>query len=185
MTHMHVLITGGAGFIGSHSTEALLAAGARVTVLDNFSSGKRTNLPEHANLNVICGDIRDPATVDHALNGVNHVLHLAAQVSGPASVADPLGSGRSSGTSMSRRGWRSRRSGENRRPLRNRTQSRQHQKPCKSAKTVPLDREGNIGRLVRLMVTTKSHAQAPARSLDQRMEALQRANDVRVRRAQL
>ena len=50
---------------------------------------------------------------------------------------------------------------------------------------VRLDREGNLGRLVRLMVTTKSHAQAPARSLDQRMEALQRANDVRVRRAQL
>lgn len=93
MTHMHVLITGGAGFIGSHSAEALLAAGARVTVLDNFSSGKRANLPEHVNLNVICGDIRDPAMVDHALSGVNHVLHLAAQVSVPASVADPLGSG--------------------------------------------------------------------------------------------
>ncbi len=66
-----------------------------------------------------------------------------------------------------------------------RTQIRQHKNPCKSGKTVLLDQQGQLGRLVRLMVTTKSHAQAPARSLDQRMEALQRANDVRVRRAQL
>ncbi len=92
MTRMHVLITGGAGFIGSHSAEALLAAGARVTVLDNFSSGKRANLPEAPDLNVIRGDIRDAATVERALAGVSHVLHLAAQVSVPASVADPLGS---------------------------------------------------------------------------------------------
>lgn len=89
---MHVLITGGAGFIGSHSAETLLAAGARVTVLDNFSSGKRTNLPAFPALTVICGDIRDPSTVDQALAGVSHVLHLAAQVSVPASVADPLAS---------------------------------------------------------------------------------------------
>lgn len=92
MSQMHVLITGGAGFIGSHSTEALLAAGARVTVLDNFSSGKRANLPDHPNLKVIEGDIRMSKTVDGALTGVSHVLHLAAQVSVPASVADPLGS---------------------------------------------------------------------------------------------
>ncbi len=50
---------------------------------------------------------------------------------------------------------------------------------------MPLDPRSELGRLVRLMVTSKTHAQAPARSLDQRMEALQRANDVRVRRAQL
>ncbi len=49
----------------------------------------------------------------------------------------------------------------------------------------PLDPGSDLARLVRLMVTSKTHAQAPARSLDQRMEALQRANDVRVRRAQL
>lgn len=92
MVYMHVLITGGAGFIGSHSAEALLAAGARVTVLDNFSSGKRENLPDHPNLKVIAGDIRDAGTVDQSLKGVNHVLHLAAQVSVPASLADPLDS---------------------------------------------------------------------------------------------
>ena len=61
-------------------------------MLDNFSSGKRTNLPASPALTVICGDIRDPSTVDTALDGVSHVLHLAAQVSVPASVADPLGS---------------------------------------------------------------------------------------------
>ncbi len=93
MAPMHVLITGGAGFIGSHSTEELLAAGAHVTVLDNFSSGKQTNLPVHPHLDVIRGDIRDASVVDQALHGVSHVLHLAAQVSVPASVADPVGSG--------------------------------------------------------------------------------------------
>lgn len=92
MKSTRVLITGGAGFIGSHSAETLLAAGARVTVLDNFSSGKRANLPAHPGLTLICGDIRDPSTVDQALDGVSHVLHLAAQVSVPASVADPLAS---------------------------------------------------------------------------------------------
>ncbi len=94
MAHMHVLITGGAGFIGSHSAEALLDAGAGVRVLDNFSSGKQSNLPEHRNLTVLRGDIRDAATVDEALEGITHVLHLAAQVSVPASVADPVESGR-------------------------------------------------------------------------------------------
>jgi UDP-glucose 4-epimerase len=92
MTQMRVLVTGGAGFIGSHSVEALLADGAQVSVLDNFTSGKRKNLPEHPRLNVIDGDIRDTSAVDKALVGISHVLHLAAQVSVPASVTDPLGS---------------------------------------------------------------------------------------------
>lgn len=89
---MNVLVTGGAGFIGSHTVEALLFDGAQVTVLDNFSSGKRNNLPTHANLKVIVGDIRETKDIDRALVGINHVLHLAAQVSVPASVTDPLGS---------------------------------------------------------------------------------------------
>jgi UDP-glucose 4-epimerase len=92
MAQMQVLVTGGAGFIGSHSVEALLAHGAKVTVLDSFITGKRDNLPQHANLKVIEGDIRDRQAVDAALQGITHVLHLAAQVSVPASVADPLGS---------------------------------------------------------------------------------------------
>jgi UDP-glucose 4-epimerase len=92
MMQKHVLVTGGAGFIGSHSVEALLESGARVRVLDNFSSGKRSNLPDSSSLSVISGDIRDGTTVDDAMAGITHVLHLAAQVSVPASVADPLGS---------------------------------------------------------------------------------------------
>ena len=86
---MRVMVTGGAGFIGSHSVEALLAAGAEVVVLDNFSSGKRDNLPEHARLRVVEGDIRDRAAVAAAVRGCTHVLHLAAQVSVRASIEDP------------------------------------------------------------------------------------------------
>ena len=92
MTQMHVLVTGGAGFIGSHSVEAILDDGGLVTVLDNFSSGQRTNLPKHPRLKIIDDDIRDTSAVDQALIGVSHVLHLAAQISVSGSVADPLGS---------------------------------------------------------------------------------------------
>jgi UDP-glucose 4-epimerase len=87
-----ILVTGGAGFIGSHSVEALLGAGVRVRVLDNFSAGKRTNLPAHARLEVVEGDIRDPAAVSGALAGASHVLHLAAQVFVQVSVRDPVAS---------------------------------------------------------------------------------------------
>lgn len=87
---MHVLVTGGAGFIGSHSVDQLLAGGARVRVLDNFSSGKRENLPQHRDLEVVDGDVRDGASVEQALSGVSHVLHLAAQVSVQTSVEQPL-----------------------------------------------------------------------------------------------
>jgi UDP-glucose 4-epimerase len=90
---MNVLVTGGAGFIGSHAVEALLAVGAQVTVLDNFSAGKRANLPDaHAGLRVVEGDIRDLQAVRAAVDGASHVLHLAAQVSVQASIADPLDS---------------------------------------------------------------------------------------------
>lgn len=89
---MKVLVTGGAGFIGSHSVEALLAADAQVTVFDNFSNGKRENLPAHPALRVIEGDVRDGTALNKAMAGATHVLHLAAQVSVQASVADPLNS---------------------------------------------------------------------------------------------
>lgn len=89
---MNILVTGGAGFIGSHSVGALLAEGAQVRVLDNFTSGKRDNLAAHPNLQIVEGDIRDAESVDQAMVGITHVLHLAAQVSVPASVADPVGS---------------------------------------------------------------------------------------------
>ena len=86
---MRVLVTGGAGFIGSHSVEHLLANGDSVTVLDNFTSGKHAYLPQHAALTVIEGDIRDAAVVEAAMRNATHVLHLAAQVSVRASVEDP------------------------------------------------------------------------------------------------
>ena len=74
----HALVTGGAGFIGSHLTRALLAQGRTVTVLDNLSVGKRAAVPDGARF--VHGDIRDGAAVDEALTGVDCIFHLAAQV---------------------------------------------------------------------------------------------------------
>lgn len=74
----HALVTGGAGFIGSHLTRALLAGGRRVTVLDNLSVGRRDVVPEAARF--VHGDIRDARAVADALAGVDAVFHLAAQV---------------------------------------------------------------------------------------------------------
>lgn len=87
---MFVLVTGGAGFIGSHSVEALLASGARVRVLDNLSSGHREYLPAHADLEFVEGDVCDAACVTQCMQGITHVLHLAAQVSVPVSVQQPV-----------------------------------------------------------------------------------------------
>jgi nucleoside-diphosphate-sugar epimerase len=88
---MNVLITGGAGFIGSHIAERLALAGHAVAVLDNFSSGKRENL-EHleGKVHVLEGDIRDPARVREAVKGRDVVFHEAAIVSVPYSVEHPL-----------------------------------------------------------------------------------------------
>jgi UDP-glucose 4-epimerase len=88
---MHILITGGAGFIGSHLIEQLLVRGDRVRVLDNLSTGKRANLPSHDRLDFIAGDIRERATVDAAVRGVDAIVHLAAVASVQASIDDPLG----------------------------------------------------------------------------------------------
>lgn len=85
-----VLVTGGAGFIGSHTTDLLLNEGVAVRVLDNLSSGHRHNLPDrHPLLEFIEGDITDASTVNHAMQGVSHCLNLAAQVSVVASLEDP------------------------------------------------------------------------------------------------
>ena len=73
-----VLVTGGAGFIGSHVSRALLARGLRVTVLDNLSMGRREAVPDGARL--VVGDVRDRAAVSDALQGADAVIHLAAQV---------------------------------------------------------------------------------------------------------
>jgi UDP-glucose 4-epimerase len=74
----HALVTGGAGFIGSHLTSALLAEGRRVTVLDNLSVGRREVVPGEARF--VHGDVRDEAAIADALAGVDCVFHLAAQV---------------------------------------------------------------------------------------------------------
>ena len=85
-----VLITGGAGFIGSHTADLLMQQGIKVRVLDNLSSGHRHNLPEqHPLLEFIEGDICDVNTVNRAMQDVSHCLHLAAQVSVVASLEDP------------------------------------------------------------------------------------------------
>lgn len=77
-TFTHALVTGGAGFIGSHLTRALLAAGHRVTVLDNLSVGRRETVPDAARF--VYGDVRDEAVVADAVAGVDAIFHLAAQV---------------------------------------------------------------------------------------------------------
>ncbi len=85
-----ILITGGAGFIGSHTADLLMQRGIPVRVLDNLSSGHRHNLPEtHPLLEFVEGDICDPDTVDTAMDGISHCLHLAAQVSVVASLENP------------------------------------------------------------------------------------------------
>jgi UDP-glucose 4-epimerase len=87
---MHILVTGGAGFIGSHIVEELLKRGDTVRVLDNFSSGKRTNLENlPGSPEILEGDLRDPETVTAAVRDIEVVYHLAAFVSVPQSMADP------------------------------------------------------------------------------------------------
>jgi UDP-glucose 4-epimerase len=87
------LVTGGAGFIGSHLVEALAAGGCRVTVLDDLSSGNQRNLTTSAGrLRFIRGDIRDRRAVDKAVAGCEAVFHLAAVVSVPKTTQDPIGS---------------------------------------------------------------------------------------------
>lgn len=85
-----VLVTGGAGFIGSHTAEALLNAGFEVRVIDDLSTGHRHNL-DHLNgaADLSVGDIRDPDAVADAVSGCMAVVNLAAQVSVPVSFAEP------------------------------------------------------------------------------------------------
>jgi len=85
------LITGGAGFIGSHTTRFLLNKGYQIRVLDDFSIGFKENLPlDNPGLEVIQGCILDPVDTAAALKDVRFVLHMAAVSSVPSSVNDPL-----------------------------------------------------------------------------------------------
>jgi len=87
-----ILITGGAGFIGSNLVEHFLGKGHQVVVLDNFATGHRHNLAQHSenpNFTLIEGDIRNNADCQKAVEGVDYVLHQAALGSVPRSIKDP------------------------------------------------------------------------------------------------
>lgn len=94
-TTPRVLITGGAGFIGSHVTEALLAKNVPITVLDDFSSGNEANLPDDPRVRLVRGDAADHDSVADAMDGCTHVVHLAAIASVERSMNDPIGTHRS------------------------------------------------------------------------------------------
>ncbi|MBU0681859.1 MAG: NAD-dependent epimerase/dehydratase family protein [Proteobacteria bacterium] len=87
-----ILVTGGAGFIGSHLVERLLAEGFLVRILDNFSTGKYGNLPQnHPGLEIVEGDVADRQIIDQVVQGISGIVHLAAVASVQASVEDPAG----------------------------------------------------------------------------------------------
>jgi len=88
---MAFLVTGGAGFIGSHIAEELVRRGEKVRILDNFITGKRENIAPFRDLiELVEGDIRDLKTCRQALEGIKYVLHQAALPSVPRSIEDPL-----------------------------------------------------------------------------------------------
>jgi nucleoside-diphosphate-sugar epimerase len=92
---MNVLVTGGAGFIGSNLTRSLADDGHRVRVLDEFSTGRRENLDDlDGRVEIVEGDVGDPHDVDRAAAGIEVVYHLAALPSVARSVADPRASHR-------------------------------------------------------------------------------------------
>src|SRR6516162_5340590 len=85
------LVTGGAGFIGSHLVDALLAQGHHVRVLDNLSTGNAENLAQaRSKIDLVVGDIVNCDVVREATRGVDLVFHQAALASVPRSVADPM-----------------------------------------------------------------------------------------------
>ncbi len=88
-----MLVTGGAGFIGSHIVDGLVQRGDEVTVVDNLSTGFRHNLSHHGNqVELVQGDVTDAETLSHVMKGVDTVFHLAALASVPRSVESPLDS---------------------------------------------------------------------------------------------
>ncbi len=92
LTGKRVLVTGGAGFIGSSLCHDLLERGNEVVCLDNFATGKKENIKDlrgNPGFRLIDGDIRDPETCNKAVKGVDVVLHQAALGSVPRSIADP------------------------------------------------------------------------------------------------
>jgi nucleoside-diphosphate-sugar epimerase len=85
------LVTGGAGFIGSHVAEYLQKRGERVRVLDNFSTGKVENVETFVDrIELITGDVRDRKACEEAVKGIDFILHQAAVCSVPRSIEDPV-----------------------------------------------------------------------------------------------
>jgi UDP-glucose 4-epimerase len=92
MPDLPILVTGGAGFIGSNLVDSLLAKGHAVRVLDDLSMGKRSNLPlDNPRVQLVVGSVADAALVSQAVAGCQAVVHLAAVASVQASVDDPVG----------------------------------------------------------------------------------------------
>jgi UDP-glucose 4-epimerase len=90
MESLKILVTGGAGFIGSHLVKALVKAGHQVRVLDNLSTGSIENLADVLNaIEFVRGDVRDYGTVEYAVGGVDAVVHLAALIDVAESVEKP------------------------------------------------------------------------------------------------
>ena len=85
----HVLVTGGAGFIGSHVCDAVLARGARVTVFDDFSTGFREFLPKGDRVRLVEADLLDAPRVVEAMKGVDFVFHMAANADIKDNFAEP------------------------------------------------------------------------------------------------
>ncbi len=90
----HYLVTGGAGFIGSHLAEELTRRGERVRVVDNLSTGRRANLAHLPSVEFLEGDLADLDVARRAVEGVDFVLHQAAIPSVPRSVENPIASNR-------------------------------------------------------------------------------------------
>src|SRR5687767_11374549 len=90
----HYLVTGGAGFIGSHMAEELIRRGERVRVVDSLITGKRANLAHLPDVEFVQGDLADLDVARRAVQGVDYVLHQAAIPSVPRSVSDPITSNR-------------------------------------------------------------------------------------------
>src|SRR5215470_5425701 len=91
MVRMRYVVTGGAGFIGSHTVEELVRRGESVVVLDDLSAGKEENFAEvRSKISFIKGSITDLEVVRKAMHEANYVIHLAARTSVPRSVKDPL-----------------------------------------------------------------------------------------------
>jgi nucleoside-diphosphate-sugar epimerase len=88
------LVTGGAGFIGSHVAEELVRRGERVRVVDSFITGKRENLKHISGVELLEGDLADLSVAERAVAGMDYVLHQAAIPSVPRSVKDPITSNR-------------------------------------------------------------------------------------------